>query len=119
MDIQAAVDCCHAASRVEGTGNPDIKSRACLLVGTLPGNKLLACRPLCLETFPSPLVLRLKTSIPWGSVGLSVSGEQRGLACAPAARGTLLASAPAGTPGTLLQGGSWQEAQPRPWLVIN
>ncbi len=61
-------------TRVEGTGNPALQSRACLLVGALPSNKLLACRPLCLETFLSPLTLRLKAVIPKGSVApLSVS----------------------------------------------
>lgn len=60
--------------RVEGTGNPALKSRACLVVGALPSNKLLACRPLCLESFPSPLTLRLKVTPPKGTVApLSVS----------------------------------------------
>lgn len=59
---------------MEGTGNPDAKSRACLLVGTLGDNKLLSCRQLCLETFPSPLTLRVKASMPRGTMApLSVS----------------------------------------------
>ena len=66
--------------RVEGTGNDSIKSRACLLVGALPSNKLLACRPLCLETFPSPLTLRLKANLPKGTVApLTVSEVASGL----------------------------------------
>ncbi len=74
MPLSACTGACTAATRVDGTGNTTLKSRGYLLVGTLPGNKLLACRTLSLESFPSPLTLRLKANISKCSVApLSVS----------------------------------------------
>ena len=46
---------------MEETGNPSLRSGARLLVGTLHDNALLVARPICLETFASPLLVRTRT----------------------------------------------------------
>lgn len=54
---------------VERTGGSDAPSPARLLVGSLHDDALLLCRPLALESFPSPLVLRARTRSPAGGKG--------------------------------------------------
>jgi hypothetical protein len=55
--------------KVERQGGTSAPSPARLLVGSLHDNALLLCRPLALEQFPSPLVLRTRTRGPAGGAG--------------------------------------------------
>lgn len=50
--------------RVEGSGGASSRTPAKLLVGTLHDNALLLCRPLCMESFASPMSLRVRTQAP-------------------------------------------------------
>lgn len=66
--------CCPA---VERTAEGQASSPARLLVGSLHDDALLLCRPLALEQFPSPLVLRCRTRTPGKGRGKAI--EVRGL----------------------------------------
>jgi hypothetical protein len=56
----------------EGRGASSSRSPVRLLVGSLHDNALLACRSLCLESFPSPLRVRVQTKEPAGGAQLEV-----------------------------------------------
>lgn len=62
---------------VERTGDSQAPSPARLLVGSLHDDALLLCRPLALEKFPSPLMLRTRTRTPSGR-GKAVEVKREG-----------------------------------------
>ena len=69
---------------VERVGSSQAASPARLLVGSLHDNALLLCRPLALEQFPSPLVLRTRTKSAvkgGGGGGASLQVLQCGCCC--------------------------------------